>query len=266
MRFDKMNVLITGAASGIGKACALSLADKGARLILCDINEVALKDLQNSLGPSLLMAKVVDISDEEAVGTFATEVLKDQDVDILINNAGVGLYGSTLETSIEDWEWVMGVNFWGTIYMTKAFAPSMVQRGSGRIVNIASVLGLVGGANTSAYSSSKFAVVGFSEALQEELRQDGIKVSVICPGVIDTAIITAARGLTPGKRKRVQAMYKRRRFGPEKVARAVVRALEKERFLSTVTPEAWIFSRLQRLRPALGSRALAVLERVMSND
>jgi NAD(P)-dependent dehydrogenase (short-subunit alcohol dehydrogenase family) len=245
------NVVITGAASGIGRATAEAFAREGARLHLCDIDEAALEETASAIGRAVVFTSKVDVSKRDAVEAFANTIHEKNGkaIDVLVNNAGVGLAGGLLETSLEDWEWVLSVNLWGVIHGCHFFAPRMVKdQSGGHIVNIASALGLFAAPNITGYSTSKFAVVGLSEALRGELGPHKIGVTTICPGLIDTNIVktTRYRQGDPGEaRDRVTALYKKRKSG-----RGVV----------PVTVEAWLLYYLKRFAPSLGapiSRALS---------
>src|SRR5262249_12558017 len=138
-------------------------------------------------------------------------------VDVVVNNAGVGLAGGIRETSLEDFEWVLNVNLWGVIHGCHFFVPKMVEKRAGHVVNVSSLLGLVAGAGTLGYSTAKFAVVGLSESMRAELAPHGVHVSVICPGAIDTNIIKTTRYKRDPEatRARVLALYKKRAVGAE---------------------------------------------------
>ena len=263
-------IVVTGAASGIGRATAEAFAAKHAerhgraRLYLCDVDEAGLASIAASLGDAVAMQRVVDVSKRDAMEAFAAAVHADGGaVDVLVNNAGVGLAGGILETSLEDFEWVLSVNLWGVLHGCHFFVPKMVERGAGHVVNIASVLGLVTGPGMAGYSTSKFAVVGLSESMRAELAPRGVGVSVICPGAIDTNIVKTTRYKqkdADATRDRVVALYKKRAAGPERVADAILRAVERGTDVVPVTPEARIGWWLKRFAPALAApvaRAMA---------
>jgi NAD(P)-dependent dehydrogenase (short-subunit alcohol dehydrogenase family) len=183
-------------------------------------------------------------------------------LDILVNNAGVGLGARFLDTTLEDWEWVLQINLWGVIHGCHFFVPAMVKRkAGGHVVNVASAAGLLAMAELSAYSTSKFAVVGLSEALRDELEPHGICVSTICPGLINTAITRTSplRGNATPPRDELVALYEKRNYGPEKVARAIVDAVNARRGIVPVTPEAWFVYGVKRAFPNSGPRMLRKL-------
>lgn len=253
-RFDEKSVLVTGAASGIGRETAIVFAARGASLFLCDIDEQGLSDTAKEARRSggAVHTYVVDVSRRDAMRAFASTV-HDQvpAVDVLVNNAGVGLSGGILDTDLDDWEWVVSINLWGVIYGCHFFVPKMVARkGGGHVVNVASAAGFLATPDLAAYATTKFGVLGLSEALRSELAPHGIGVSTICPGIINTKIVETAR-LSGGKvsREELVGLYRRRNYGPERVAAAILGAVIKNRGVVPVTPEAWITYALKRALP-----------------
>src|SRR5262249_4408098 len=171
MKIDHNTVaVVTGAASGIGRALAVRLAQEGASLAIADIKAAELDETARRMrpmggSPSKVTTHIVDVSDKNRVAAFAREVAEAHGgAHLLINNAGVGLFGTAEQLSIEDIEWLMGVNFWGVVYGVKHFLPILRRQPEGHIVNISSVFGIIGPAGHSAYAASKFAVRGFTEA------------------------------------------------------------------------------------------------------
>ncbi len=251
--------LVTGAASGIGRATAHELAQAGAQLILCDIDKSALQSvaIEISKKSRCLLAEQVDVSNLKEMTDFAAAVHHQiPAVDILVNNAGVGLTGGILDTSLENWQWIVSINLWGVIYGCHLFVPKMLEnKRGGHIVNVASVLGYFGAAHLLGYVTTKFAVLGFAESLRAELREHGIGVSAICPGAIRTNIIANTR--FPGAadsdatRDRFASLYRRRNYTPEKVAKAIVSAITRNRAVVPVSPEAWGMYHLKRYFPRL---------------
>jgi NAD(P)-dependent dehydrogenase (short-subunit alcohol dehydrogenase family) len=254
--FSGKTILITGAGSGIGRATALQLAGYGPHLILCDLNPEAVKRaaaMAEGLGASV-ETHVVDVSDWDDMQALASRVHKTHtSLDILVNNAGVGLGGDFLSTSIEDWQWVIGINLMGVVHGCKLFAPAMVERGHGHIVNIASAAGYYAAPDMTAYSASKHAVMGLSESLRAELAPRGIGVSAICPGIINTNIVASGRmrGSTGAAQDKIAALYRRRNYGPELVADAIVGAIEHNRAVTPVSPEAWMLYGAKRFTPGI---------------
>ena len=173
-----------------------------------------------------------------------------------MNNAGVAIGARFLETPVEDWDWILGINVKGVVHGCLAFLPRMIERGTGgHVVNVASAAGFVGTQMLAAYSTTKFAVVGMSESLREELAPHGIGVTAICPGIINTPITRATRtyGVAAGdaNRDRIVDGYERRNYGPERVAHGVLRAIQKNRAVQPVAPEAWAMYWLKRFTPRL---------------
>jgi len=251
--------VVTGAASGIGKETAKCLARKGARLCLCDVQEDALAAAATEIAESgeVLVALRADVSQQSDMEAFAAAVHEHcAAVDILVNNAGVGLAGSFQETTLEDWDWIVSINLKGVVHGLHCFLPAMLDRGTAaHIVNVSSMAGYWVGPGLTAYLSTKFAVFGLSEALREDLHWTGIGVSTICPGVIQTNIIQTSRIRNSDKpeamRAKVNAAYRKRNYGPEKVASAIVTAIEKNRRIVPVAPESWAMYYLTRLSPTL---------------
>ncbi len=248
--------LVTGAGSGIGRAIALALAKAGARLVLCDVDEVGLASVEAELPRGrCLMAELVDVSDREAMQAFADQVHARVDaLDVLVNNAGVGLAGGMLETSLDDWEWVLSVNLWGVIHGCHHFTPQMAERGRGHVVNISSMLGYFGQPGAIGYVTSKFAVLGLSESLRGELAERDVGVSTICPGIIRTNIIRDTRfseANRESQRDDIEEAYARRDYGPDKVAKAVLSAIRRNRAVVPVTPESWALYGLKRALPGV---------------
>jgi len=189
--------VITGAASGIGRALAVRLAEeKIAGIAISDVNEEGLKEtaeLVRRTGVPISF-HLTDVSALKQVERLADEVVAKHDrVTHLINNAGVGLIGTFEQISIEDFEWLMGINFWGVVYGCKVFLPILQKEESAHIVNLSSVFGLIAPSEQSAYASAKFAVRGFTESLRHELSGTNISVSCVHPGGIKTNIVRDAK-------------------------------------------------------------------------
>ncbi len=248
--------LVTGAGSGIGRATALHLGKLGARLVICDRNPVALQDTVRLLADIGAEAhpETADVSDWQAMQGLAQRVHASHGtLDILVNNAGVATAGDFLSTPIEDWHWVMGINLMGVVHGCKAFGAAMADAGRGHIVNIASAAGYYAAPDMSAYAASKHAVMGLTESLRVEMAARGIGVSAICPGVINTNIVAASRmhGATAQAQDKLVSLYKRRNYGPEHVADAVIDAILHNRAVVPVSPEAWALYAGKRLMPGM---------------
>lgn len=243
---DKV-VVITGAGSGIGRATALAFADEGADLVLADIHEDRLDDAAAEIRQrgARVITRAVDVSKKKQVKDLAGFVISRKGcVDILYNNAGVAIGADFESTSLKEFEWIFSINFWGMLYGIKAFLPYMIERRTGHIVNTSSVAGLCATPGMSAYCSTKFAIAGLGESLRAELKKYNIGVSTICPGVIDTRIVADGclhlKDDTLATNERVVNFYRRFGWPPERVARAVLKAVRKNRSVVPVGPEAWL--------------------------
>jgi NAD(P)-dependent dehydrogenase (short-subunit alcohol dehydrogenase family) len=250
-------VLVTGAGSGIGRETALLSASRGADVVVCDVDEAGLAEVESGireLGRSVL-ARRVDVADRDQMRDFAQAVSGQVGaVDLLVNNAGVGLAARFLDTELEDWDWIVGINLMGVVHGCHFFLPPMIERGSGgHVANLSSMAGYHSSPALVAYSATKFAVLGLSEALREELRPHGIGVTAICPGIINTPITTSARARgkadDPRVRERAVALYRRRNYGPDRVAENILRAVQRNRAVAPVAPEAWAAYAIKRASP-----------------
>ncbi|MFJ6085492.1 SDR family oxidoreductase [Streptomyces sp. NPDC092369] len=269
-RFGGQLVLVTGAGSGIGRATAFAFAESGARVIAVDRDQEAAErtaELSRLLGAPQAWAETTDVSDEQAMEKLAAKVAAEYGVvDVLVNNAGIGLSGSFFDTSPEDWKKVLDVNLWGVIHGCRLFGKQMAERGQGgHIVNTASAAAYQPSKALPAYSTSKAAVLMLSECLRAELAGQGIGVSAICPGFVNTNITSTARfaGVDADEEKRRQKrsarLYGLRNYPPEKVADAILRAVVRNEAVVPVTPEARGARLLGRFAPG-ALRAIARME------
>jgi NAD(P)-dependent dehydrogenase (short-subunit alcohol dehydrogenase family) len=251
--------VVTGAGSGIGQATALALAERGADLAICDLNKDGLEaTVERAERPcGRVLALEVDVSDESAMGAFADRVFAEFGrVDVLVNNAGIGVGGSFVDVPLEEWHAILGINVMGVVHGCHFFLPRMiVAERPAHVVNIASMAGYFAAPSMSAYTATKFAVIGLSESLRGELAPHGIGVSAICPGIINTPITRSSRMYGPlataENRERGAQAFERRNYGPERVARGILNAIQKNRAVAPVSPEAWAFYFLKRLFPGL---------------
>ncbi|MEZ5426575.1 MAG: SDR family NAD(P)-dependent oxidoreductase [Pyrinomonadaceae bacterium] len=271
MSLSKNSVaIITGAGSGIGRALAVRLSEEGvAGLVISDVNEAGLGETADLAGASgvPVLTSVVDVSRREEVERLADETVeKFGRATHLINNAGVGLIGRCEQISIEDIEWLMGINFWGTVYGTKTFLPllrSLKAPEAGHIVNISSVFGFIAPPGQTAYSASKFAVRGFTEALRHELEGTGIFVSCVHPGGIRTDIARRARKgeNAPEEDKETAPVIFDRlaRTEPAEAADVIVRGIKAKKARILIGSDARQISLIQRLFP---TRYFTLMDRI----
>ncbi|MGD0473833.1 MAG: SDR family NAD(P)-dependent oxidoreductase [Candidatus Velthaea sp.] len=255
---------ITGAGAGIGRALAIELAGRGYTLALADRDETGLAQTVRAVRDRSAVSKhVVEVAQRAAVEAFAADVLRTHGrVDVVINNAGVSSAGTVVELTVDEIDWLMNVNFWGTVYGVKAFLPALLQSPGSTIVNLSSVLGLVAAAGQAPYSASKFAVRGFSEALREELRGK-VHVLTVYPGGIKTNIARSARIAAAADQdayRRGIAAFERNVLtrSPEQAARAIARGIERRSDIVLVGAYARRIDVLARL---FGPRAARLIPR-----
>jgi NAD(P)-dependent dehydrogenase (short-subunit alcohol dehydrogenase family) len=253
-------VLVTGAASGIGRELALAFARAGAVVLLADIDEAGLAETSEMIegAGAEHRSYIVDVSDRDRVEDTAAQVREEfGGLDVLVNNAGVFVWADFADTTLEDWEWLIGVNLWGPILTINAFLPGMIERRCGHIVNIASLGGLVTMPTLSGYSTAKFGLVGLTETLQHELRPLGISVTLVCPGNIRTPIIDhiKVRGYDRDKLTRMSYGVMPR-MAAGKAAAIILEGIKRERAMVVLTPSAHLMWYIKRLSPALYRVAL----------
>ncbi|BFM41977.1 3-ketoacyl-ACP reductase [Flavobacterium sp. CFS9] len=227
------NALITGAGKGIGKAIALALANEGVNVILisrtqADVDQLAIEI--NNLGVKSL-ALAADVSDINSINSAVEKALAEfKNIDILINNAGIGAFGKFLELEPNDWERIIQINLMGTYYTTRAVIPNMIERQTGDIINISSTAGLNGNALTSAYSASKFAVLGLTDSLMQEMRKHNIRVTALTPSTVATDMAKDLN-LTDGNPEKVMQ--------PEDIAELIVAQLKLSRRVFIKNSSIW---------------------------
>ena len=265
--FDGRVAAVTGAASGIGRELAVELAGRGCHLSLCDVDIPGLEDtVSRCEGRGVkVLAERVDVANRDAMFAWADRVATDHGrVNLVVNNAGVAVVATAEGASYEDFEWLMGINFWGVVHGTKAFLPHLKASGEGHIVNISSVFGLMAIPGQSVYNSAKFAVRGFTEALRMELEIERAPVSatVVHPGGIRTNIARNAR-MDPSMQMIGEDVEQARdqfhriaRTSPEKAARVILAAVEADRRRVLVGPDAKVLDLLSRLPSGLYQKVL----------
>jgi len=252
---------VTGAASGIGRALALELAGRGCDLALADRDEAGLKALAAEIGrassPKLTTHRV-DVSEPAEIEAFAqAATAAHPGLNILINNAGVALFGAFGEIDQDQMDWLMNINFWGVVRGTRAFLPHLSTRPEAHIVNLSSIFGIVAPPGQTAYAAAKFAVRGFSESLRHELAmaKSPVRLSVVHPGGIATNIARNARtgvAITDNARRaqaieRFDAMAK---TSPAVAAQTIIRGIENNQPRILIGGDARFMDLLQRFRPA----------------
>lgn len=253
--------VVTGAASGIGRALALGLWKKGCRLALVDVDHAGLARLRLELGASGDVRGVtthsVDVGDRERMRQLAGEVVDAHGaVHVLINNAGIAHEGMFPETSLDDWERIIDVNLWGVIHGCHYFMPHLAKVERGHIVNLSSLFGIIGMGSQSAYCTSKFAVRGLSESLWEELRGTSVGLTLVHPGAVATNMIKRSLGDDRELLQRVNRWYERRAMAPERAVAKIIRAIEHGTPRLLIGPEVPFGDLLKRLMPVTGNRLI----------
>ena len=265
--FSGRVALITGAGGGIGRAQAIDLARRGARLALADVNPAGLTETAALLPPGVeVSTHVLDVTDAAAVAALPAAIeARHGGLDLLINNAGVALGGTFDEVDPDDFDWLMQVNFFGLVRMTRAFLPLLKRSDEGRIVNLSSVFGIVAPAGQTAYCASKFAVRGFSNALGLELAGTSVGVTVVHPGGVATNIARAARAPRGADAeevaRRTRAIETRLVMDPARAAELILKGVEQRKARVLVGTDAKIATLLERLAPVGHRRLLAARTR-----
>ncbi|ORV88885.1 short-chain dehydrogenase [Mycobacterium interjectum] len=260
-RFGDTLVAVTGAGSGIGRETAFAFARAGAELVVSDIDEATVKETAAEIVArgGVAHAYVLDVSDAGAVEAFAERVSAEHGVpDIVVNNAGIGQAGCFLDTPAEEFDRVLEINLGGVVNGCRSFGRRLVERGTGGyLVNVASMAAYAPQQSLIAYCTSKAANYMFSDCLRAELDAAGVGVTTICPGVINTNIISTTRFSAPvgkddnvdGRRGQIGRLFALRHYGPEKVAKAILSSVEKKKPIRPVAPEAYAVYGLSRVAP-----------------
>lgn len=254
--FNNKKAVVTGAGDGIGQQLAVQLHQAGAQLWLCDISEEKLARTRAMLTRADIPVDyaIVDCGDRQAIYDWAARIGEQTDhVDLLINNAGVA-YGARFEDSTDDdFEWLMNINYWGVVWGTRAFLPLLLKSSQGHLVNISSIFGIIGVPSQTAYNSAKFAVRGFTEALQAEYIDGPLKVSCVHPGGISTNIARNARvsgeaaSTDPDERDR--NFQQHTRTTPARAAEIILSGAARGKRRILVGPDAWIIQMVTKFFP-----------------
>jgi NAD(P)-dependent dehydrogenase (short-subunit alcohol dehydrogenase family) len=263
MDYTGKTAVVTGAASGIGRALAVELAGRGANVAISDVNKPGLAETAELCG-STARTYELDVADRGAVLHHADDVVRDLgDVHLVVNNAGVALGATVEEMTWEDFDWLMGINFGGVVNGTKAFLPHLVASGDGHLVNISSIFGFIGVPTQSAYNAAKFAVRGFTEALRQEMIIERKPVGVHCvhPGGIRTNIARSARtseSLGDDRDKQARDFDRIARTTPERAAKTILRGVDRNSARILIGADAYVFDAIPRV---LGARYEGIVAR-----
>ncbi|MEO6025842.1 MAG: SDR family oxidoreductase [Candidatus Binatia bacterium] len=255
-KFQDKVAVITGGASGIGRSIARALHAAGARVVIADSNADLAATVVTELGDRA-RAERVDVTDSVGVQRLIDgTVSREGRLDLLFNNAGIAVFADARDTSLDDWNRQIDVNLRGVVHGVVAGYPVMRRQGYGHIVNTASAAGLIPSPATVAYAATKHAVVGLSLTLRAEARLYGVRVSVICPGLIQTPIVQAAKIVGP-TRETVLGDSRLRLYSSDRLARAVLRGVGRNRGVIPFTPEVRLMWVLHRISPAISSALMS---------
>jgi len=264
-KLDGKKVVITGAASGLGRELSLALARKGCRIGIVDINlegaEETLRMVESAGGSGeVYELDVRVVKDWEAMADHFFSSWGG--VDVLVNNAGVVSLGHVGDIPIEDWEWIFSINFWGMLYGCHTFIPRMKEQGGGHIVNVASAGGLISLPELGPYNTTKAAVVSLSETLRSELASSKIGVTVVCPVFFKTNLFDNMRYTDEFQFEFSHATFEHARMAADEVAQAVVRAVERRQLYVVPQVPGKLFWLIKRMNPGLFYGSLAFLNRI----
>ena len=243
-------VFLTGAAAGIGRAIAIQLAAEGCHLFLVDVDADGLQSLKDQLvgHTACVWTCTCDLADADSVAQALAAADEAIDViDVVINNAGVAYYGPTDTMTPEQWDWLMSINLLAPIRITNHFLPRLIQRPEPHIVNVCSIAGLVASGRTSAYNTSKFGLLGYTESLRAEYGRRGVGVTAVCPGPVLTNLYEVAKSSREGARVPTPPAWAS--VTPHQVASRTVAAMRRNKAQLLITPMAHVVSRLKRYFP-----------------
>ena len=267
-------VVITGAGSGIGRALAAEMTRRGANVAISDWNADSVAETARMIegGATKVLTDSFDVSDRAAFEAHAARVFEEFGrADIVINNAGVSLAAQVATMTYEDLEWVIDIDFWGVVHGTKAFLPHFLERGSGSVVNISSVYGLFGVPTQSGYNAAKFAVRGFTEALQQEVADTDVVVTRVHPGGIKTNIVRHGRireSMDPERHPEelAEQFENAVRTTPERAAEIIINGIVKRKPRVLVGPDAVLLDLMVRLLPVRYQNVMGLLSKLMFRD
>jgi NAD(P)-dependent dehydrogenase (short-subunit alcohol dehydrogenase family) len=249
----ELRAVITGGGSGLGRALALDIAGRGGQVVVADIDEVGATETAHQVERAGGEAHVVrcDVGDAAEVDQLAEKARALLgEIDFLANNAGVSVSGPFEQITRADWEWIVDINLWGVVNGCRAFLPAMKARGHGRVLNVASLAGLVSTPKMAPYNLTKASVVALSETLYGEYRQHGVHVGVLCPAFFVTRILESGRGLVPPQvREKVEELMRRSPLQAPDVARMAVDGMLRGQLYIVPMREGRMLWRLQRLWP-----------------
>ena len=269
MEIKGKKTLITGAASGIGRATALAMGKRGARLFITDINTEGLEATRRQIediGGEVCLSRALDISDYQTVRRMADEIHSGfGSLDILANIAGVALFSQVEDMTHEQWKRVVDVNLWGPYHAIECFVPEMIKaRKGGHIVNVSSTAGIIGLPWHVVYAGTKHALVGSSEVLRYDLRKHRIGITVVLPGAVNTGLVkTVVINADPDACERGRNLFSRHAIAPEKVADLIIRAIEKNKFMVITSTDIKLLYLLKRVFPPLYDLILRFMTRYM---
>ncbi|WP_375465475.1 SDR family NAD(P)-dependent oxidoreductase [uncultured Methylobacterium sp.] len=270
LRLENRTALVTGAASGIGRALSVALAQRGCHLALADRDAEGLAETERLVATNRVRISrhTLDVADRGAVAGLPEQVRAAHGgLDLLVNNAGVAVGGSFADVSEADFAWLFEINFWGVVRMTRAFLPLLRESAEARIVNLSSLYGLIAPPGQTAYAASKFAVRGFSQALRHELAGTSVGVTVVHPGGVATSIADSARvpaHLGPEEAARGRAAANRLlKLPPERAAAIILAGVERRRGRVLVGSDARLIALIERLAPV---SYWAVIRRLIPRD